>query len=143
MSPAASCPHPVPLLLRRGPHRTPAEFGEERDRDRSSPHRQGLAYRYAIYCAVIRSFRCRDTERLADGYRVRRFAAFERVAQRKLAQLDAAATLDFLRVPPGNRLESLKGERHGSYSVRINDQWRLCFRFQDGNAFDAEIVDYH
>ena len=61
----------------------------------------------------------------------------------KLAQLDAAATLDFLRAPPGNRLESLKGERHGSYSIRINDQWRLCFRFQDGNAFDAEIVDYH
>ncbi len=92
---------------------------------------------------MIRSFRCRDTERLASGYRVRRFAAFERVAQRKLAQLDAAATLDFLRVPPGNRLESLKGERNGSYSIRINDQWRLCFSFRDGSAFDAEIVDYH
>ena len=92
---------------------------------------------------MIRSFRYRDTERLAAGYRVRRFAAFERVAQRKLAQLDAAATLDFLRVPPGNRLEPLKGERHGSYSIRINDQWRLCFRFRDGSAFDVEIVDYH
>ena len=89
---------------------------------------------------MIRSFRCRDTERLAAGYRVRRVAAFERVAQ---AQLDAAATLDFLRVPPGNRLESLRGERHGLYSIRINDQWRLCFRFRDGSAFDAEIVDYH
>ena len=92
---------------------------------------------------MIRSFRCGDTERLAAGYRVRRFVAFERVAQRKLAQLEAAATLDFLRVPPGNRLKSLKGERHGSYSIRINDRWRLCFRFENGHAFDAEIVDYH
>lgn len=92
---------------------------------------------------MIRSFRCRDTEQLTAGYRVRRFASFERVAQRKLAQLDAAATLDFLRVPPGNRLELLKGERQGAYSIRINNQWRLCFRFENGNAFDAEIVDYH
>ena len=74
---------------------------------------------------------------------MRRFVSFERVAQRKLAQLEAAATLDFLRVPPGNRLEPLKGERLGSYSIRINDQWRLCFRFENGHAFDAEIVDYH
>ena len=92
---------------------------------------------------MIRSFRCKDTERLANGYRVRRFIAFERVAQRKLAQLDAAATLDFLRVPPGNRLEALRGDRAGFYSIRINNQWRLCFRFADNNAFDAEIVDYH
>lgn len=92
---------------------------------------------------MIRSFRCKDTERLADGYRVRRFVAIERVAQRKLAQLDAAATLDFLRVPPGNRLEALRGDRRGTYSIRINDQWRLCFRFADGDAWDVEIVDYH
>ena len=92
---------------------------------------------------MIGSFRCKDTERLAAGYRVRRFRAFERVAQRKLAQLDAAATLGFLRVPPGNRLEALKGNRDGSFSIRINDQWRLCFRFEGGNAYDAEIVDYH
>ena len=92
---------------------------------------------------MIRSFRCRDTERLADGFRVRRFVAIERVARRKLAQLDAAATLDFLRVPPGNRLEVLRGDRRGTYSIRINDQWRLCFRFADGDAWDAEIVDYH
>ena len=72
-----------------------------------------------------------------------RFAAFERVAQRKIAQLDAATTLDFLRVPPGNRLEALAGDREGSYSIRINAQWRLCFRFHDGNAYDAQIVDYH
>ena len=68
---------------------------------------------------------------------------FERVAQRKLAQLDAAATLDFLRVPPGNRLEALRGDRQGSYSIRIDDRWRLCFSFVDGDAYDAEIVDYH
>ena len=92
---------------------------------------------------MIRNFRCKDTERLANGYRVRRFIDFERVAQRKLAQLDAAATLDFLRVPPGNRLEALRGDRAGSYSIRINDQWRLCFRFANGDAFDAEIVDCH
>ena len=71
---------------------------------------------------MIRSFRCKNTERLANGYRVRRFIAFERVAQRKLAQLDAAATLDFLRVPPGNRLEALRGDRAGFYSIRINNQ---------------------
>ena len=87
---------------------------------------------------MIRSFRDKDTERLAGGYRVRRFVGFERVAQ-----LEAAATLDFLRAPPGNRLEALRGDRRGSYSIRINDQWRLCFRFADGDAYDAEIVDYH
>ena len=92
---------------------------------------------------MIQSFRCKDTERLASGYRVRRFASIERVARRKLAQLDAAATLTFLEVPPGNRLEPLKGDRRGSYSIRINDQWRLCFRFTGGDAYDAEIVDYH
>ena len=92
---------------------------------------------------MIRSFRCKDTERLADGFQVRRFVAVERVARRKLAQLDAAATLDFLRVPPGNRLEALRGDRRGTYSIRINDRWRLCFRFADGDAWDAEIVDYH
>ena len=67
---------------------------------------------------------------------------FEWVAQRKLAQLDAAPTLGFLRVPPGNRLEALTGDRAGSYSIRINEQWRLCFRFDNGDAYDAEIVDY-
>ena len=92
---------------------------------------------------MIRSFRCKDTERLAAGYRVPRFAAIERVAQRKIAQLDAAGSLAFLRVPPGNRFEALKGDRKNWYSIRINDQWRLCFRFEDGNAYSAEIVDYH
>lgn len=92
---------------------------------------------------VIRSFRCKDTEQLANGYRVRRFADFERIARRKLAQLDAAATLDFLRAPPGNRLEVLRGDRKGFYSIRINNRWRLCFRFVDGDAYDVEIIDYH
>ena len=92
---------------------------------------------------MIRSFRCKDTEQLANGYRVRRFADFERIARRKLAQLDAAATLDFLRAPPGNRLEVLRGDRKGSYSIRINNRWRLCFRFVDGDAYDVEIIDYH
>ncbi|MYH18601.1 MAG: excinuclease ABC subunit A [Gemmatimonadetes bacterium] len=92
---------------------------------------------------MIRTYRCRDTEKLAKGYRLRRFVAIERVAQRKLAQLDAAATLSFLKVPPGNRLEALVGDREGQYSVRINDRWRLCFRYDKGNACDVEIVDYH
>ena len=92
---------------------------------------------------MIRSYRCKDTKRLANGFRVHRFINVERVAQRKLAQLDAAATLDFLRVPPGNRLKSLGGDRRGSYSIRINEQWRLCFRFVDGDAYNVEIIDYH
>lgn len=74
---------------------------------------------------------------------MRRFAHIEQAAKRKLRLLDAAVDLDFLRVPPGNRLEALSGDRRGSYSIRINDQWRLCFRFENGNAYDAEIVDYH
>lgn len=92
---------------------------------------------------MIQSFRCKDTRNLASGYSVNRFRSFERVARRKLAQLDAAKTLSFLRVPPGNRLEALRGNRSGSHSIRINDQWRLCFRFVDGDAYDVEIVDYH
>ncbi len=92
---------------------------------------------------MIRSFRCKETGQFTAGVRVRRFVAIERVARRRLAQLDAAATLDFLRVPPGKRLEALQGDRAGQYGVRINDRWRLCFRFVDGDAHDAEIVDYH
>jgi toxin HigB-1 len=92
---------------------------------------------------VIKSFRSKDTERLYGRERVRRFRAIERVAQRKLRQLDAASELKDLAAPPGNRLEPLKGDRKGQYSIRINDQWRVCFVWQDGNAFDVEIVDYH
>lgn len=92
---------------------------------------------------VIRSFRCRDTQALANGIRVRSFQAFEAIARRKLRQLAIAASLDDLRIPPGNRLELLRGERRGQYSIRINDQFRLCFRWIDGQADDVEIVDYH
>ena len=92
---------------------------------------------------MIRSFRCRDTEALASGLRVRRFQAFEAIARRKLRQLDVAGSLDDLRIPPGNRLELLRGDRRGQHSIRINDQFRLCFRWLDGYADDVEIVDYH
>ena len=91
---------------------------------------------------MIKSFRCRDTEALADDQPVRRFNAIERVARRKLVMLAAATRLDDLRVPPGNRLEALRGDRRGQHSIRINDQWRICFRWNDG-AEDVEIVDYH
>ena len=92
---------------------------------------------------MIRSSRCSDTETLASGTRVRRFVNIEAVARRELRQLDVASRLDDLRVPPGNRLEALKGERSGQYSIRINDQWRLCFRWADAGVEDVEIVDYH
>ncbi len=93
--------------------------------------------------AMIRSFADRETERLFRRERVGRFRAFERIALRKLRMVDAAADIADLRVPPGNRLEKLKGDRDGQWSIRINDQWRVCFRWDDGDAFDVEIVDYH
>lgn len=92
---------------------------------------------------MIRSFKCADTAALAGGVRVRRFASVEAVARRKLRQLEIAGRLDDLRVPPGNRLEALKGRRAGSFSIRINDQWRVCFRWTAGGVEDVEIVDYH
>lgn len=91
---------------------------------------------------MIKAFADKDTEALFNGNRVRRFVNIEAVARRKLAQPHTAAKLDFLRVPPGNRLELLKGNRAGQYSIRINDQFRVCFRWQDGDACDVEIVDY-
>jgi proteic killer suppression protein len=92
---------------------------------------------------VIRSFRCRDTEKLFNRESVRRFKAIERIALVKLTRLDAATELRDLSTPPGNRLEALRGDRKGHHSIRINDRWRLCFLWKDGDAFDAEIVDYH
>jgi proteic killer suppression protein len=92
---------------------------------------------------MIVSFKDGDTEKLAGGRRVKRFQSIEAVARRKLRQLEIAGRVDDLRVPPGNRLEALKGDRVGQYSVRINDQYRVCFRWTAVGAEDVEIVDYH
>lgn len=92
---------------------------------------------------MIAQFRCKDTKALFDGEHPRRFGAFEAVARRKLDMLDAATCLDDLRIPPANRLEALKGDRAGQCSIRINDQWRICFVWRDGGAHRVEIVDYH
>lgn len=92
---------------------------------------------------MIRSFRRKDTQALFEGGHPKRFRAIETVATRKLAMLDAAKTLDFMRSPPGNRLEAVKGDRAGQWSVRINDQWRVCFVWTDAGPDEVEIVDYH
>jgi len=92
---------------------------------------------------VIRSFRSREAERLFQRQSVRRFKAIESVARRKLEMLEAAQRLDDLRVPPGNRLEALSGDRIGQHSIRINDQWRICFIWREGGAEMVEIVDYY
>jgi proteic killer suppression protein len=93
---------------------------------------------------MIRSFADRETERLFARTPGRRFPPeLHRVMLRKLLQLDAANRLDDLRIPPGNRLEALKGDRKGQHSIRVNDQWRVCFRWDDGDAYEVEIVDYH
>lgn len=92
---------------------------------------------------MIRSFACSDTEALFHSDSVARFRNIERVARRKLLQLHAASVLESLRVPPGNQLEALKGNRKGQYSIRVNDQWRVCFRWDAEGAHDVEIVDYH
>ena len=92
---------------------------------------------------MIKSFRSKEAQRLHARQIVKRFHHFQRVAQRKLRQLDIASELSDLASPPGNRLEPLGGNRKGQHSIRINDQWRVCFVWRDGNAFDVEIVDYH
>ena len=92
---------------------------------------------------VIRSFRSKETEELFQYRHSRRFRACERVALRKLLQLHAATELRVLGSPPGNQLEALRGDRKVEHSIRINDQWRICFVWRDGHAFDVEIVDYH
>jgi proteic killer suppression protein len=92
---------------------------------------------------MIKTFRPGDTERLFGRENVKRFQSIERVARRKLDQLDSVPRLADLLVPGGNRLEALKGDRKGQHSIRINDQWRICFVWRDGNAYDVEIVDYH
>lgn len=93
---------------------------------------------------VIKSFGDRDTQRLFAREPVRRYPAeLRRVMLRKLVAVDAAEALDDVRVPPGNRLEKLRGDRSGQHSIRINDQWRVCFVWRDGDAYDVSIVDYH
>jgi len=92
---------------------------------------------------MIISFKCPDTEALGNRKRVKRFVNIESVAQRKLRQLEVANRLEDLRVPPGNRLEALKGNRTGQHSIRVNDQFRVCFRWTNAGAEDVEIVDYH
>ncbi len=92
---------------------------------------------------MIRSFRCKDAEALFQDTPVRRFRAIERVARRKLLYLHRARVLQDLVAPPGNRLEALRGDRRGQYSIRINERWRICFTWKDGDAHHVEIVDYH
>jgi proteic killer suppression protein len=93
---------------------------------------------------LIKTFKCRDTERVANDERSRAFpSGVQKVGRRKIALLDSAASLEDLRSPPGNRLEKLKGERNGQHSIRINEQFRLCFRWSSGDAYDVEIVNYH
>ena len=92
---------------------------------------------------MIRSFRCPDTERLFQSERVARFVNMESAARRKLGMLHFTSDLRELLTPPGNRLEPLKGDRIGQHSIRINDQYRICFRWHEGDAYDVEIVDHH
>ena len=93
---------------------------------------------------MIKGFRCKETEKLFLRQRPIRFPTdIHRTALRKLLLLDAAETLEDLRIPPGNRLEKLTGDRQRQYSIRINDQWRICFRWSEGDAYEVEIVDYH
>lgn len=92
---------------------------------------------------TIADFGCADTQALFEGRRIPRFKNIEAVALRKLAMLNRIARIDELKIPPNNRLEALRGDRKGQWSIRINDQWRLCFRFIDGRALGVEIVDYH
>ena len=91
----------------------------------------------------IKGFHCLDTQKLFQGQRVRRWISIERTALRKLEQLDWSLVLEDLRVPPGNRLEALKGTRKGQHSIRINDQWRVCFIWTEDGPKRVEIVDYH
>ena len=92
---------------------------------------------------MIKTFKCRNTEALFDGARVARFTNFAIVAMRKLQMIHAATRIESLRVPPQNRLEKLSGDRIGQWSIRVNDQFRVCFVWHDGVAWDVEIVDYH
>ena len=108
----------------------------------ASAWRFGNANAARYYRDEIRSYRCRDTEAMFGGTRVARFVAIEAVAMRKLAMLNQAGRLGDLRVPPGNRLEALRGQRAGQHSIRVNDQYRICFRWTDAGPEDVEIADH-
>ena len=92
---------------------------------------------------MIKGFRCKETEKVFLRKVSRKFSTIRRIALRKLLVLDASGALADLRVPPANRLEKLSRDRKGQYSIRVNDQWRICFRWRNGHAYDVEIVDYH
>ncbi len=92
---------------------------------------------------MIKFFKCKDTEKLFNDQNVKRFRSISRKARMKLEILNATVSLEGLRVPPGNRFEALKGDRKGQYSIRIDSQWRICFKWLEGNTYDVEIVDYH
>ncbi len=92
---------------------------------------------------MIKSFKCRDTEKLFADFDIRRFRSINRIARIKLEVLNAAVSLQSLRIPPGNRLEQLKGNRKGQHSIRINNQWRICFVWKEEGVIEVEIVDYH
>ena len=92
---------------------------------------------------MIKSFKCKDTEKLFNDIGVKRFKSISRAARIKLEVLNATISLQSLRIPPGNRLEQLKGNRNGQHSIRINDQWRICFVWLGEDATEVEIVDYH
>jgi proteic killer suppression protein len=92
---------------------------------------------------MIQSFADEETERIFNRFHSRKFAAIERVAFRKLRQIWNVSRVELLKEPPGNRLEKLRGDREGQWSIRINDQWRICFEWRDGDAYEVEIVDYH
>ncbi len=98
---------------------------------------------FVIYLIMIKSFKCKDTEKLFNDFDVKKFRSISRTARMKLEILNAAVTLDSLKIPPGNRLEQLRGNRKGQYSIRINSQWRICFKWKNENAHNVEIVDYH
>lgn len=102
------------------------------------------ALRHAYYLvSMIKSFKCKDTEKLFNDRDVKKFRSISRKARMKLEMINAAVSLKGLKIPPGNRLEALKGDRKGQYSIRIDSQWRICFKWQGGNIYDVEIVDYH
>ncbi len=92
---------------------------------------------------MLKGFRCKETEKVFQRRRPRKFGGIQRIALRRLLVSDAAGSLKDLRIPPSNRLEKLLGDREGKHSIRINDQWRVCFIWLGGDAFDVEIVDYH